>query len=326
LDSLDRLRSEYGLTVLIIEHRLHDLGQRVDRLLVMDRGRIIADDQPERILGQKQFLAQMGIRYGWHVLEEDWSALLPGGLVPTHIDQEQQPLVEMRSVEAGYGRHTILKGIDLTIQRGDFLALVGDNGAGKTTAAKLLGGLLKPRAGQIIWHTAPGREPGRRVGLLLQDPLGQLFCDSVEEEVAFGPRNYGLQCDQLTEEMLQATGLQGLRERRPYSLSSGQQQRTALAAVLALKPELLILDEPTMGQDWRHLSGFMDFLKDLNERGTTILLITHDYKLVCRYARRIAVLSEGRISADGTPCVPLVATDSASQSVHMPSSQLSRIT
>ena len=299
LDTLEKLCRQHGLTILVIEHRLHDLGRLADRMLVMDDGRIVADDAPQRILGQKALLARLGIRYPWHVLQDDWSALLPGGLASRPRRGGPPPLVELRGIEAGYGRHAVLKGLDLGVWRGEFVALVGDNGAGKTTVARVLAGLLKPRRGKVAWNGEA------RVGLLLQNPLSQLFCDSVEEEVAFGPRNFGHFSKALVDEVLEAADLKGLRTRRPYALSSGQQQRTALAAVLSLQPELLILDEPTMGQDWRHLSGFMDFLSQLNARGMTILLITHDYKLICRYARRIVVLRDGRIVADGAPRLPL---------------------
>lgn len=304
LETLDRLRREHGLTILVIEHRLGEVGRLADRVMVMKGGRIVADAPPGHIFSQKEFLSQLGIRYPWHLLEDNWRALFPEGVAKR--PSGEVPLVELRGIEAGYGRSIVLKGLDLAIFPGEFVALVGDNGAGKTTVAKLIAGLLRPRRGQVLWKRGSKKaEPGPKVGLLFQNPLSQLFCDTVEEEVAFGPRNFRVYSPELVEGVLDATGLRDLRTRCPYALSAGQQQRAALAAVLSLRPKLLILDEPTMGQDWGHLSEFMDFLVELNEQGTTILLITHDYKLICRYARRIVVLQEGRIVADGSPRLPL---------------------
>jgi len=185
-----------------------------------------------------------------------------------------------------------LDGLDLSIQRGELVALVGDNGAGKTTLARLLAGLIKPQRGRVQLRG--------QVGLLFQNPLEQLFCDTVEEEVAFGPRNYGLLTPGLLEDALATADLEGLRYRRTHALSGGEQQRTALAAVLALQPDLLILDEPTMGQDWGHLSAFMDHVSRLNGKGIAILLITHDYELVHHYAQRVLLLRDGHIALAGS--------------------------
>jgi energy-coupling factor transporter ATP-binding protein EcfA2 len=135
------------------------------------------------------------------------------------------------------------------------------------------------------------------VGLLFQNPLHQLFCDNVAEEIAFGPRNFGILQEERLASITQAAGLPGLETRNPYALSVGQQQRVALASVLSLDPALLVLDEPTMGQDWGSLSRMMDFLTRLNGHGQAILLITHDYKLVCRYAERILLLENGKVSS-----------------------------
>jgi energy-coupling factor transport system ATP-binding protein len=141
--------------------------------------------------------------------------------------------------------------------------------------------------------------PGLDVALLFQNPSEQLFTDSVNEEVAFGPQNYGLYSAAVHNQTLSKADLSELRDRRPSTLSAGQQQRTALAACLALRPRLLILDEPTLGQDWSHLQLLMDFLLTLNQDGTTILLISHDYKLVYRYASRIILMDAGCIHREG---------------------------
>jgi energy-coupling factor transporter ATP-binding protein EcfA2 len=189
----------------------------------------------------------------------------------------------------------------LTLNEGEFAALVGDNGSGKTTLALAACGLLRPSRGRVIFAQGRRPQPGLDIALLFQDPLDQLFNPSVEEEVAFAPNNYS-RFDQRQHELtLAMTDLLALRQRSPMALSVGQQQRTAMAACLSLAPRLLILDEPTLGQDWRHLEQMMTFLQQLNAAGTTILLITHDYKLVHRYAERVILLEHGRIVLDGQP-------------------------
>ncbi len=285
-----------GVTILVFEHRLGEVARLARRTVLLEEGRIIADGPTDDVFARRDLLLRLGLRRPAAGAQEDW----PGLLVPNGHPREN-PVVALRGVEAGYGSHAVLQDLDLTLYRGDFAALVGDNGAGKSTLARVLAGLTKPRRGTIELGGRGGRALGRDVGLLFQNPAQQLFCDCVEDEVTFGPRNFDQVDRQDIEAVLAATDLTGLRGRPIQTLSSGQQQRTALAAVLSLRPGLIILDEPTLGQDWRHLSAFMDLLVRLNQAGSTILLITHDYKLVFRYARRILLLQGGRIAADGVP-------------------------
>ena len=301
LSTLARLQREEGLTVVIIEHRLQALSKLADRVLLMREGRIVADGRPAEVFADKARLAALGLRYPWHDAGRDVRARTSeGGTLPPLPPNGARPLVALCGLEAGYGRRRVLHGIDLALYPGEFVALVGDNGVGKSTVARVLAGILRPQRGRVVWDRPLRRlSSGRRVGLLFQNPLHQLVCDEVEEEVSFGPRNYGEAAGDGIEAVLEAADLTAIRHRRPQALSAGQQQRTALAATLALSPRLLILDEPTMGQDWGHLSRLMDFLTHLNRNGQAILLITHDYKLICRYARRIVWLHEGRVLADG---------------------------
>ncbi len=296
MQALSGLNVESGITIVLIEHRLAEVARLAKRTIIMDEGRIVADGTTQEIFNRHDLLRRLGLRRPAEEVKEDWVSLLdPNG------HSAAPPIVEMKGVEVGYGSRTVLKGLDLTLHAGEFAALVGTNGAGKSTLARVLAGLVKPRRGEVRLSNGRSLVPGRGVGLLFQNPMHQLFCDTVGEEVAFGPRNFACLQQAELEAVLSATDLLAVRHQPIQCLSSGQQQRTALAAVLALKPQVLILDEPTVGQDWRHLSSFMDFLITLNQTGSTILLITHDYKLVHRYAQRILLLREGRIAVDGVP-------------------------
>ena len=288
--------NESGITIVVIEHRLGVVAQNARRAIVMDGGQVVADGPTAECLGRRDLLRGLGLRRPAEELQLDWSKNIDPSPLP-----DSPPIVELRNVYAAYDSHAVLKGLNLSIHEGEFAALVGDNGAGKSTLALLLAGLIKPRSGTIRMNGGRKLLPGRDVGLLFQNPLHQLFCESVEEDVTLGPRNFHSLDPQEIDALLLAADLSAVRRRSVFNLSAGQQQRTALAAVLSPKPRLVILDEPTVGQDWRHLSASMDFLSKMNRAGCTVLLITHDFKLVHRYARRVMLLRDGKIVADGVP-------------------------
>lgn len=269
--ALDGLRRRLGVTVIVIEHRLDRFLPYADRLVWLDDGRVIADGPPAETLTR---------------------VLPPHEPRRAERRRAEAPLVSLKGVTVGYDGRPVLADCSLTLYRGEFAALVGPNGAGKTTLARVLAGLLRPRAGRVTWH-ANGHKA--RVGFLQQNALHQLVCDTVEEEVLLGPRNLGLVGSLDVDRIFERTGLVELRHRPTYALSVGQQQRTVLAATLSLQPSLLILDEPTLGQDPVHLQRMMDFLADLNRSGQAILLITHDRRLVEQYATRVLEMREGKV-------------------------------
>ena len=226
-----------------------------------------------------------------------WETLIKTNGGQTH---DAKPLLTLENVSAGFNGHAVIRDIHLTLYPGEFVALVGDNGAGKSTLAMAVAGLIKPQTGVVRFGNGSRPRPGLDVALLFQDPQEQLFTDSVDEEVAFAPSNYGCYDPGLHDQILQEAGLWELRLRRPMALSVGQQQRTALASCLGLRPHLLILDEPTLGQDWGHLQRLMNYVQALNRQGTAILLISHDYKLVHHYAQRVILLRNGCIERVGS--------------------------
>jgi energy-coupling factor transport system ATP-binding protein len=294
--TLEKLKQEFGMTIILVEHRLAEVRRIADRVLVLHEGWLAAQGGFDEVLGDPQILRTYGLRRPTMESLSDWSQLLmPNG----HHPQDLQPLLDLENLSAGYNGQAIIRDVNLELFPGEFAALVGDNGAGKSTLALAAAGLLKPLAGSVRIKSRAHPRPGLDVALLFQNPADQLFTDSVEEEISFGPENYRSFQPDVHEQTLANADLLTLRRRRPFSLSVGQQQRTALASCIALRPALVILDEPTLGQDWRHLQQLMDFLLQLNRQGTAILLITHDYKLVHRYARRVILMDTGRVILDG---------------------------
>ena len=218
-------------------------------------------------------------------------------------------IIEVKDLNHIYpnGFHA-LRGLTVKIERGEFVAIIGQNGSGKTTLVKHLNSLLRPTTGTVCVN---GLDVSRRkvsemaqtVGYCFQNPDHQIFCETVYKEVAFGPQNLHLsqaEIDQRVEEALGAVGLLPLKDRMPRELSKGQRQRLAVAAVLSMRPEILIVDEPTTGQDYRDGIEMLNLVERLHQSGHTVLIITHDMFLVARYARRVLVLREGEILLDGT--------------------------
>jgi energy-coupling factor transporter ATP-binding protein EcfA2 len=296
METLKILQTHYGITIILIEHRLAEVIDMVDRVILMDEGRILTDGSPTRVFASRKTRDKFGLRRLPEEPLKAWKTLIQSDGLTT---EPATPLLSIDKVTAGYNHHPIIRDVDLTLYPGEFAALVGDNGVGKTTLALVAAGLIKPQKGRVRFINGSKPRPGMDVALLFQNPAEQLFTDNVDEEVAFGPQNYGIFDLKLHQETLAKADLTQLHHRRPISLSAGQQQRTALAACLALRPRLLILDEPTLGQDWTHLQLLMDFLVTLNQQGTTILLISHDYKLVYHYAQRIFLMEEGQIKLEG---------------------------
>ena len=221
---------------------------------------------------------------------------------------ESKPILEVDGVSFSYpDGPRVLDDISMTIGRGEFVAIVGQNGSGKTTLAKMAVGLLTPESGTILLEgrdrtTLRPAQTAREIGYVFQNPDHQIFADTVEAEVKFGPRNFGLddaEVESRCAEVLGAVGLDSEGATDPFLLGKGQRQRLAVASVLALRPRLLILDEPTTGLDYREQRKMMKLVSDLNASGVAIVMITHTPWLVAEYARRVILMREGRGLFDG---------------------------
>ncbi|MFW6116657.1 MAG: energy-coupling factor ABC transporter ATP-binding protein [bacterium] len=224
---------------------------------------------------------------------------------------EQQPYIRLEDVTYRYADGTVaLRGIDLSINHGDFIALIGQNGSGKTTLSKCLNGLFKPTEGRVLvdgldTKTTSITQMAKRVGYVFQNPDHQLFNNNVWDELAYGPRNIQLPTEEVKARVEEAASVVRLEEghmkEHPFFLTKGLRQRVAIGSILALRPKVIIVDEPTTGQDRRQSLEIMDFLQDLHrERGHIIIIITHDMPIVARYAKRTLALGEGRLLADGS--------------------------
>jgi len=226
------------------------------------------------------------------------------------VSPNNERIVSVENVKFSYdGGVQALSGVTLNLKSGEYVAIVGGNGSGKTTLAKMLNGLLKPTSGSIVVWGKPTvdqsvAELARYVGYAFQNPDHQLFCPTVEEEVRFGPHNLGFEGHDLSrrvERAVETMRLTQFMRKPPLSLTLGERRRISIASVIAMDPEMLILDEPTTGLDSAETDDLMSSIERLNREGKTIVLITHDMRLVAKHAKRVVVMSAGRIVLDTDP-------------------------
>ncbi|MEM2393753.1 MAG: ABC transporter ATP-binding protein [Candidatus Bathyarchaeia archaeon] len=219
-----------------------------------------------------------------------------------------------------------LKGVSLTIQNGEFVAIMGENGAGKTTLVKHFNGLLKPTRGRVLVDgvettKASVASLARKVGFVFQNPDHQLFSETVEEEIAFALKNFGFSSDVIEKRVTWALNLLGIAQYRktsPFMLSGGERKRVALASVLAWDPEILILDEPTIGQDYQQKEKLRQFIMQLKEQGKTIVIVTHDVEFVAECSPRVVLMRGGKIVADGEARKVLTSPETLAQASIVP--------
>lgn len=345
MELLDRLAKERSLTVIVIDHRIEEALQvPFDRIVVLKDGQIIANDQPATVL-QSDVLLANGLREPLYV-----TALKDAGvdvnelvslddLAAVELDQTAQeklvawqqqlpknpvkvqpkPLLTGTGITFGYpDKKLIFDNFDFSINEGEMVALVGQNGTGKTTLINLITGFLTPQSGQLKLGDRPldplsVKERAEKIGYVLQDPNQMISKTMVFDEVALGLQLRGISEDeqaQRVEKILHVTGLYPFRNWPISALSFGQKKRVTIASVLVLEPQILILDEPTAGQDLAHYAKMMDFLRDMNRSlAVTVLMVTHDMNLMMSYADRTLVLDEGQLLANAAPAE--VLTDPA---------------
>ena len=328
IDLIDRLHQQEGATTIIIEHRLEDvLYRQVDRIVLINAGQILFNGQPDQLL-QTKLLVENGIReplylatlraMGYSLEQANSLSSLSGldltGLqsVDLLLDREEvlakPSLLEVKNLNFSYPQKQALKDIHFTLYKGERLAIVGKNGAGKSTLAKALCGFLDVE-GDFIWQGQSikddsVKERAERVGYVLQNPNQMISQNMIFDEVALGLRMRGVGQEEIEKRVhkaLEVCGLYSFRKWPISALSYGQKKRVTIASILVLEPEIILLDEPTAGQDERHYREMMDFLDELNRQGHTIVMITHDMQLMLDYSDRALVVVDGQIIADQSP-------------------------
>jgi len=340
IELIDEIQKKTDTTVLIIEHRLEDvLWRDVDRIVLVNGGTILADLRPDELLSGS-LLAENGIREPLYVTALRYAGVeLTPDKHPAHVDSlvlddtdtqklrdwftarpqpaaqpEREPLLEVKGLSFGYqkGQQT-LRDVSFSIGKGEMVSIVGRNGAGKSTLSKLICGFETPDAGEIFLNGKPLAEENIRrraqhIGYVMQNPNQMISKTMIYEEVALGLQRSGLTEEQIREKVeatLRVCGLYPFRNWPISALSFGQKKRVTIASVLVLDPELILLDEPTAGQDFRHYTDIMEFLRGLNARGVTVVMITHDMHLMLEYTRRALVFCDGRLIADRTAAAVL---------------------
>ncbi len=325
IDLIDRIHKQQNKTIVIIEHRLEDvLYRHIDRVILMKDGQIIADMTPDALL-MSNVLKDNGIREPLYItalkqagctLQNDCiSNVFDMDLTPyaeqiinhfqqTVLSQSKQAedvLIDVKDISYQYDYEPVLEHVSFQIRKGEKIAIVGKNGAGKSTIAKLLCGILRPTQGQILFKGVDYmnysiKEIGEMIGYVMQNPNQMIVKDIIKEEVGLGLMLRGYkkhEIDQCVEEVLKMCNLYAMRNWPVSALSYGQKKRVTIASILAMKPEVIILDEPTAGQDYRVYTEIMTFLDTLNKQyGMTILFITHDMHLAIEYTDRAIVFSE----------------------------------
>lgn len=336
IDLIDQIQKKQNATILIIEHRLEDaLYRDVDRIIVVGDGRIVADMTSDELLAM-DILKEQGIREPLYITAlKHAGCKIDAGTRPSHVEnmelagyqekvrqwyqETRLPEKEIKSdsvlkiynLDFSYvpGK-PVLKNINFEVNRGEMLSIVGKNGAGKSTLSNLICGFIKPDAGSILLNgeDIAGlsiKERGEKIGLVMQNPNQMISKPMIFDEVALGLQVRGVPEEEIKQrvyDVLRICGLYPFRNWPISALSFGQKKRVTIASILVMNPDILILDEPTAGQDYRHYTEIMEFLKELNEKsGITIIMITHDMHLMLEYTDRALVIADGVLLADDAP-------------------------
>ncbi|CEQ12605.1 ABC transporter [[Clostridium] sordellii] len=334
IELIEKIKNETEKTMLIIEHRLEDvLHCNVDRIIVMNDGEIVADMNADELISS-DILIKSGIREPLYITALKYAGVnVTKDMKPGHIDtididkfsdklrnwdkevvinntyKNSEVLLELKNISFQYEKkNPILKDVSFKINKGEMVSIVGKNGAGKSTISKLICGFYKQTSGEIFLNNREItndsiKERAEKIGIVMQNPNQMISKTMIFDEVALGLKFRGIDESEIKDRVYETLKVCGLYEYRNWpisALSYGQKKRVTIASILVLNPEIIILDEPTAGQDFKHYNEIMEFLLNLNKKGVTIIMITHDMHLMLEYTNRAIVLADGMKLADDT--------------------------
>ena len=334
IELIDDIKNKNNKTMIIVEHRLEDvLHKDIDRIIVMNNGEIVADTTPNEVLSTN-ILKNIGVREPLYISALKYANcnitpnMNPKSVESIDLDKckeevntwyssidedviksSNKTILELENISFSYNEEKqILKNVSFKVNKGDMVSIVGKNGAGKSTISKLICGFYKPTSGKILFNgediaDKTIKERSEKIGFVMQNPNQMISKSMIFDEVAFGLRVRGYSEDEVKERVyntLKICGLYPFRNWPISALSFGQKKRVTIASILVLNPEVIILDEPTAGQDFKHYSEIMEFLVELNKQDITIIMITHDMHLMLEYTNNVVVLSNGEKIADDT--------------------------
>ncbi len=332
IQAIDNIRSQYDLTIVVVEHNPEVIQKYADKVLAINNGQTIAYGTTEEVYGQSKLFEENGL-YASDIARIGWqSGVSYNGRVPFTVDEmieafdgeEQKTLanveddppdekaeeiISVKDLGFSYEDGTqALRGVTFSIKKGEYVGLIGQNGAGKSTISKIISGLYKKFQGEakVMGLDLRDKKVIERipcyVGYVFQNPDNQIFMRKVYDEVAYGLKNLKMpqqEIDQRVKEALKSVGLLPKIDEDPMFLGKGEKRRLTVASILAMNPKIMIVDEPTTGQDFRMSEDIMDLLEELNKAGTTILAITHDMTLVSEHTKRVIVMHSGTVLYDG---------------------------
>lgn len=333
IKAIDRIRNEYDLTIIVVEHNPEVIQKYADKVLAINNGQTIAYGTAERVYSQEKLFEDNGLyasdiaRIGWQTgltyngrvpftvdemlqaVDDSRRQSVPFAFNDKMVDEKAQEIISVNKLSFTYEDGTeALKEVTFAIRQGEYVGLIGQNGAGKSTISKIISGLYKKFKGEarVMGLDLRDRKVVERipccVGYIFQNPDNQIFMRKVYDEVAYGLKNLKMsqqEIDQRVKEALKSVGLLAKIDEDPMFLGKGEKRRLTVASILAMNPKIMIVDEPTTGQDFRMSEDIMNLLEQLNQAGTTILAITHDMTLVSEHTQRVIVMHNGTVMYDG---------------------------